>query len=107
MADRDLSPQQTNALVPFLRMIWMLGGPFGAGLLIALVALDGGGVSWRDVAVGLCLFGTAAIRYVDIAFLRGETGDGRPATMQDFWRYAVPLVVGGVGAWGLVRWMIG
>lgn len=46
------------------------------------------------------------VRYVDIRFLKGETGEGKPATMAHWRRYTMLISLVGVGAWLLFRGFI-
>ncbi len=45
-------------------------------------------------------------RYVDIRFLHGQTGDGKPATMEHFQRYALWVCAAGAGVWLLARSLV-
>ena len=101
--DTSASPQQTNPFTVLLRIAWMVGGPAVAGLLILIMVANEEASVWRDVAIGIAVSIAVAARYLDIAFFRGETADGEPATMQHFWRYAVKLLVAVGVAWALVR----
>jgi len=43
------------------------------------------------------------VRYIDIRFLNGETGEGKPATMINWRRYAILVGSVAVGEWMLAR----
>ena len=53
-------------------------------------------IYWGDV---VCMI---IVRYLDIRYLRGETTDGQPATMKDWKRYSVFLVIASVVIWVLI-----
>lgn len=51
------------------------------------------------VAVGLLI----VVRYVDIRYLNGQTGEGKPATMDHWRRYAAIVVPAALVAWILAH----
>lgn len=62
--------------------------------------------SFYDAAYWTALAFLIFVRYVDIRFLNGQTGEGTPATMIHWRRYAVIVGPVGVGAWILVRVLV-
>ena len=59
--------------------------------------------SLLDAAYLVALASLILIRYVDIRFLNGETGDGKPATLTHWRRYAMIIGSAGGAAWLLAR----
>jgi len=49
--------------------------------------------SWVDAVFWAVAVSLLAVRYVDIKFMDGETTEGKPASMQDFRRYLLLMVV--------------
>jgi len=107
MVDRSQtssSPQLTNPFAPLLRIYWLLAGHFIAGIFVFMIgAQSAGHLSWRDAAVGGAVVTVLIARYVDIAYLKGDTADGQPATMQHFWRHALKIVVGALAGWAMAH----
>jgi len=83
-----------------LRLFWMIIGNVillfcASGIIQHRSSLFSVADAFYWAAVGSLL----AARYVDIRHLRGMTGDGDPATMADWHRYAAILGVVSVGLW--------
>jgi len=55
-------------------------------------------VSWGDWAIIAAVLLSVVARYLDIRFFAGETADGDPATMTDWRRHIVLIVVVGAAA---------
>jgi hypothetical protein len=66
--------------------------------MVAMVARDsGGGFTLWDVGVVALVGVLVLVRYVDVTKLHGSTAEGDPATPEDFRRYALKVVAGGMG----------
>jgi hypothetical protein len=59
--------------------------------------------SFRDYVLGIALVITVLSRFLDIRFFHGLTTENQPATMSDFYRYALKLVVIASVMWGVAQ----
>jgi hypothetical protein len=101
---KDVTPGGVGLL---LRLYWLfLGNVLLLFLLVFIIEKRPGLPSLFDAAYFAALISLITVRYVDIRFLKGETGEGKPATMADWRTHA--LIVGpvGAGAWLLVRFIV-
>ena len=98
---RNSHPSAIGALV---RLYWMFGGT--ALLLFILVFLlqeHPNKLAPLDAVYFVVTASLILVRYIDIRFLNGETGEGKPATMINWRRYAILVGSVAVGAWMLAR----
>ena len=88
------------------RIYWMFVGNVLLLFILALIferhppfpaVLD---AAYLSVVTSLVL-----VRYLDIRFLHGETGDGKPATLAHWGRYVMLITAAGTAAWFLARGM--
>jgi hypothetical protein len=100
------STENTGCLVGAVRIIWLLVGN-AALLLLSILITEENGFSGFDIAFWVIVIGLIALRYFDITQLNGLTGDGEPATLQHWQRYAFLLIlIAGVG-WILAHLVAG
>ncbi|MGI5868459.1 MAG: hypothetical protein ACOX9C_03310 [Kiritimatiellia bacterium] len=104
MADQSVEVSTSSAGC-FVRLYWMF---LGNGLLFVLLCLllhkNPGIPSWIDVAWFVVAASIVIARYVDIRCLDGQNGDDtKPATLEDWRRYAMIQGSCSVAAWLLVR----
>jgi len=84
-----------------------LGNAVLAMLLVWLILNRPGFPCLQDAGYFLTLASLVAVRYVDIRYFKGETGEsGTLATMADWRKYALLLVSGSAAAWLAVRVLI-
>lgn len=83
-----------------VRLGWMLAGNLAMLISVMMIASQPrwmfslwDGIFWGAVVL------TGALRYCDIARLRGETTSGAPATAADLRRYLVGLAALSVAGW--------
>ena len=81
------------------RLVWMLGGSFGLLFSAAAIIQRGVALSFVDAIfwaiAGVCV----AARYLDIAYLGGETASGEPATLAHWRRYVGFLALFAGAVW--------
>jgi hypothetical protein len=94
--------EATGCLPILLRMFWMMFGFVGLLILAAFVA-KGTAPVVMDVAYFAVASGIIAVRYVDIAKFKGQTAEGKPATLADWRRYALMMAVISGGLWAVAR----
>jgi hypothetical protein len=75
--------------VALLALAWLIFQQHGFSLL--------DGAYWAVVAL------VAGARHADIARFGGTTAEGAPATMRDFRRYALGLLLAAAALWGTVH----
>lgn len=98
---QEVPPSRPGLLV---RLYWViLGNAILFFLLVLLFEKHPRLPSLLDTAYLVAVAALISIRYVDIRFLNGQTGEGKPATMTHWRRYALLIGPVGVGAWFLVR----
>ncbi len=81
-----------------VRMVWWVAGNL-AVLGCALSVAKGTAPVVMDVVFFAVAIGLVAVRYMDIAHLKGHTSGGKPATLADWRRYAVMMAVIAAGLW--------
>lgn len=76
----------------FIRLFWML---FGNGLLIlfAISIILNRATIFVDVAFWLTVTILISIRYIDIKWLKGQTSEAKPATLNDWRQYSIRLLI--------------
>jgi hypothetical protein len=97
------TPQQSG-LGYLVRFVWMLIGP--AIVILSLLLLfrgDRGNFSTADAVLWIAVGACVVLRYVDVSRLNGLKATGERATMADWRRYAVVLVIVASGLWILAR----
>ncbi len=86
----------------FLRLTWMALGNAALFLCAALVA-KGTAPPAMDIIFFMVALGLIVVRYMDITRFKGQTSEGKPATIVHWRRYAVLLAVISIGVWVLAR----
>ena len=86
------------------RVYWMgCGDPLLLLLLLVIIAKHPKLPSLLDAAFFVAVASLILVRYVDIRFLNGQTGEGKPATLADWRRYALLIATVTLGAWLVAR----
>jgi hypothetical protein len=90
-----------------VRLYWMVLGN-GLLMLLLFLILDRRPAlpSPYDAAYLLIVASLIIVRHMDIRFLNGQTGEGKPATMAHWRRYVMIIGPVGVGAWCLARLIV-
>ena len=85
-------PESSGGCLPILvRLAWIFGGIFL--LYCALFIAQRKGPVLADLIFLLFSLGLVLIRYIDIKYLKGETLDNHPATLKDWRRYSVKMLI--------------
>jgi hypothetical protein len=94
-----------NAIGCFLTAFWMAIGNLVLAVVLMDIWRDGGrfAVS-RETTYWTTLVLLVAARLVDIRWYSGETLSGEPASMPQFWRYAIGLVIVASTLWVAAHW---
>lgn len=85
-----------------LRLIWMGLGYVALFLCWALVA-KGTAPVVMDIIFFVVVVALIVVRYVDITMFKGQTTEGKPATLAHWRRYAVLMAVISAGLWVFAR----
>jgi hypothetical protein len=95
----------TSPLGCLLRLVWLLGGNAALLLSAIWIALRSESVrlSEADAVFAVGLIASILARYLDIRYCNGTRETGEPATMADWRRYTVLLVVVGFAALGVAH----
>ena len=102
MPDQKGAP--SSGAVLLARLYWMfIGTVLLLFLLVFIFEKRPRFPSLHDAAYWVAVASLVIVRYVDIRFLSGKTGEGQPATLADWRRYTVLLGSVGMAAWLLVR----
>lgn len=74
-----------------VRLTWI----FGVSLLVfgAIFIIQGKAPGLADIIYWLIALGLILARYIDIRYLKGETSDNKPATLEHWRRYSVILLI--------------
>ena len=90
------------------RLYWMFAG--NAALAISFGLLIDRHPIFPSLLDAACLFVLASlvyVRYIDILHFKGENGaNNAPATMDDWRKYSLLLVLGSVGVWLAIRLLV-
>ncbi len=109
MQDQDPeTPEYSNGAGCLTRMYWMfVGNAFLAIAFGLLIDRHPPFPSLLDAACLVFMASLVAVRYIDIRHLKGENPDSSaPATMDDWRTYSLFLVLGSVGAWLTIRFLV-
>jgi hypothetical protein len=85
-----------------VRLFWFFGGNI---LLVFLLISIFNRRSFTISDLGFWIVVACLIisRYVDIRYLKGQTAEGAPATMNHWRKYSAMLLAISVGVWGLTH----
>lgn len=101
---QDQKEPQTSGIGLLVRLYWMgIGNVLLLLFLVFIVEKRLQFPSLLDAAYLIVLVSLVLVRYVDIRFLNGQTGDAQPATMIHWRRYAMIIGSAGGAAWFLAR----
>jgi hypothetical protein len=87
------SPEKgIGCLAALTRMAWLFFGIFAMWFCALFIAMrKAPGIS--DILFGILAVAVIIIRYIDIKVFRGETADNAPATLKDWRRYTIRLIL--------------
>lgn len=89
------------------RLYWLLiGNALVFFTFIYLVQKHPKFPSLLDAGCLLAVASLVFVRYFDIRYCKGETGDGKPATMGHWRKYSIRLVIGCMGVWLVIRFLV-
>ena len=98
---KELSFSGTGCLA---RLYWMFFGNVLLFVLLTLVFQKRSTLPFLlDAAYLVAVASLIVVRYIDIRFLNGQTGEGKPATMTHWRRYALSVAAVAGGVWLLAR----
>ncbi|MBZ5499368.1 MAG: hypothetical protein LAP85_23465 [Acidobacteriia bacterium] len=92
----------TGCMPLFLRLTWMALGNAALFLCAALVA-KGTAPVVMDIIFFAVTIVLIVVRYIDITRFKGQTSEGKPATLAHWRRYALLTAVISTGIWVLAR----
>ena len=91
-----------NPLSLLARLYWMLVGNMTLFILTVFIVMNKGKqFNAVDVVFGIIVASLLLTRYIDIKFLGGFTTTDKPASMADWRKYAIFLLIGSMVVWGL------
>lgn len=100
---RQLRPKPT-LISAVARLYWMLAGNAILYLLALTIVQQGHRrASTTDVAFFAVVASLILVRYLDIAWLRGATASGKPASLGDWYRYVAWLLPLSLAVWIIAR----
>ena len=84
------------------RLFWMLvGNAILFFLTVFLIMNQGKMFNAADVVFGVTVAALVLTRYIDIKFLGGFTTTDKPASMAEWRKYTMFLLIGSTAVWGL------
>jgi hypothetical protein len=98
------SSKQETELGCLTRLSWMLFG--NVGILISAVFIakhKGSFLSYADLAYWLVIAFLIGMRYIDITRMHGLTATGEPATINNWRKYVLYMVIFSCVLWGIVH----
>jgi hypothetical protein len=103
MSQSNDNPSSSNVMRVsgcFVRLGWFMLGPGVLFLSFFAIIRHGNRISLADGILGLAAAACLVLRCVDVAFLKGQTASGEPATTADLRRYSIKLVIIVLALWG-------
>ncbi len=91
-----------GCLPSLLRLTWMALGNAALFLCASLIA-KGTAPVVMDIMYFAVAIGLIVIRYIDITRFKGQTSEGKPATLAHWRRYALLTAVISAGVWVLAQ----
>jgi len=108
MSDQAQSTTEyTSGAGCLMRLYWTLAG--NVALAITFGILLHKHSKFPSLVDAACLFlvtSLVCVRYFDIRYCKGETGDGKSATMAIWRRYSLLIVLGSACVWLSIRFLI-
>ena len=103
-AQPDSHVPQQSGLGYLARFIWMLIGPVVAILSLLLIFQNRqGSFSSADAFLWCAVVACVVLRYIDVSRLNGLKATGEPASIADWRRYTLILVIVVLVLWGIAR----
>lgn len=99
------TPNQISGAGCLARMYWMFLGNAVPLFAAILLATEEGGVLPMSIIFWVGIAALLIVRLVDVRMLHGQTGEGEPAGMEHWAKYAAGVVLGGLALWG-GAWML-
>ena len=94
--------KQDSIVGVLARVFWMLiGNGVLAISMISILLHEGSMFHAADLVFWVTIAALVLVRYLDIKFWGGLTAAGGPATIANWNRYAVVLLISSVGVWAL------
>ncbi len=86
--------QSASIIGLLLRIVWLIAGNLAVVVCATLIATQPSeGVTAGDLALWASVGVSIGARYIDVSAFHGSTAEGAPATMADFRRYVVKLLL--------------
>jgi hypothetical protein len=93
--------RKTDALSLPVRLYWFIYGYIFTLYSINEIFQEKGlFFSKGDFLYWLSILMLVVMRFIDVKFLHGDTADGNPATIKDFFQYSIMLFVISLVIWG-------
>jgi hypothetical protein len=90
-----------------MRLYWTLAGNAALAITFGILLHKHPKLpSLTDAVCLLLVLSLVFARYIDIRYCKGETGDGKTATMAVWRRYSLLIVLGSVCVWLAIRFLI-
>jgi len=103
-AQPDSHVPQQSGLGYLARFIWMLIAPAVAVLSLLLIFQNRqGSFSTADAVMWCAVVACVGLRYIDVSRLNGLRATGEPASIADWRRYALVVVIVALVLWGIAR----
>jgi hypothetical protein len=86
--------KQSGILAVLARIFWMALGNFALMICAANIIMgEGGSTRIPDIIFWCVVPVMIIVRFLDIKFLDGQTATGKPATLSQWRKYAVMLII--------------
>lgn len=103
-------PPLENPTGCLIRSLWMIVGKILLAIFFLILVRTGKVYGIIDVIYWLVISGMIWLRYIDIRYYHGKTGTGEKATLQDWVKYTVLLIISGAFFWfvahAISKWLI-
>lgn len=108
MPDQDQSTTEyTSGPGCFMRLYWTLAGNAALAITFGILLHKHPEFpSLTDAACLLLVLSLVCVRYFDIRYCKGETSEGKPATMAIWRRYSLLIVLGSACVWLAIRFLV-
>ncbi|MCU0577076.1 MAG: hypothetical protein MUD15_09670 [Desulfobacterota bacterium] len=90
----NISQPETTALARLIRLTWKILGNFLLFIILILIIIASPGArNVLDVVFWLVVVGLILLRYIDIKVFREQSADNKPATLQDWGKYSIGIIL--------------
>jgi hypothetical protein len=102
--DEQQSQKSSGGISFLVRISWFAVIPVALFFIFVYIVKEHSQFpSLLDAVYWVLVLALSAIRYIDVRYFWGETGEGKPATMKDWRRFSILVAAVSLPAWVLAH----